>query len=210
MAGLRQTCLQGGPWTGVWGPGFGGCAHHSFMYKRLTEPRLSVQTMRSMLNTPSAQPPGPSELRGSCRPSHPPRNGLPLACGARTGVPPGMVAGSVSPSGSMGSGHLHLPLPPAPGHVATGGWIASVPAGPAGGGVRSGQDRTLGRGWPGWHLGLLWRKMGPAGPGRRALPRLHHPGVAPCSLLAPLGEIRWRRDRLPTPVFLSNWCFVMT
>ena len=51
LAGLRQTCLQGGPWTGVWGPGFGGCAHHSFMYKRLTEPRLSVQTMRSMLNT---------------------------------------------------------------------------------------------------------------------------------------------------------------
>ena len=62
--------------------------------------------------TPSAQAAGRSELRGPCRPSHPPQNGLPLASGARTGVPPGMVAGSVSPSGSMSSGHLRRPLPP--------------------------------------------------------------------------------------------------
>ena len=62
--------------------------------------------------TPSAQAAGRSELRGPCRPSHPPQNGLPLASGARTGVPPGMVARSVSPSGSMSSGHLRLPLPP--------------------------------------------------------------------------------------------------
>ena len=50
-AALSKACLQGGLWTGVWELGFWGHAHHSFMYKWLTEPKLLVQIMCFMLNT---------------------------------------------------------------------------------------------------------------------------------------------------------------
>lgn len=81
-----------------------------------------------------------------------PGNGRPSPGGARAGVPAGTVARSVSPSGSKGQWHLHLPLPPAPGHVATEACAASVLAGPAGAGVGLGQDPR-----PGRYLGLLRR-----------------------------------------------------
>ena len=60
--------------------------------------------------------------------------------------------GACHPQGAKGSGHLHLPLLPAPSHVATEACAASVLAGPAGGGVGLGQDPR-----PGQHLGLLRR-----------------------------------------------------
>lgn len=107
MRGLQNVPVPTSPPT--WAEGSGG--HHAAGPAVTWRCPWAVAQQNSC-STPSAQAPGRSELRGPCRPSHPPRNGLLLASGARTGVPPGMVAGSVSPSGSMSSGHLRLPLPP--------------------------------------------------------------------------------------------------